>query len=321
MIGVMLSKFLPPVAVTGLLVLYLFYSTWKMFSKAREVTKKENKQRKEVKDALEAKRSSDAEITEVEMTREVTADTVGVNVAASVNVELLALCQNEKFTTKFLCKKEVCNLFLLVSSFAFVLLVALLRGGHGAESIIGIGSCSATSWILLTCSQLMGFGLAVMGYYLNKNHFQEEDGGEAKKIKQRRMILIMSYFTGIAAGTLGIGGGMILGPFMLGLGMDPAVSTALSGFTVLFTSSSTTSQFIIAGAIHLQHAWVFMVWSLIGSFIGNLVLKRLIKKYNRPSIIIWVIFGILCLSCLVLPAQTIYNAIVKEGALSFGAVC
>jgi len=24
----------------------------------------------------------------------------------------------------------------------------------------------------------------------------------------------MSYFTGIAAGTLGIGGGMILGPFM-----------------------------------------------------------------------------------------------------------
>jgi len=25
---------------------------------------------------------------------------------------------------------------------------------------------------------------------------------------------VMSYFTGIAAGTLGIGGGMILGPFM-----------------------------------------------------------------------------------------------------------
>ena len=70
----------------------------------------------------------------------------------------------------------------------------------------------------------------------------------------------MSYFTGIAAGTLGIGGGMILGPFMLALGMDPNLSTALSGFTVLFTSSSTTSQFIIAGAIHLQHAWVIIFW-------------------------------------------------------------
>lgn len=69
----------------------------------------------------------------------------------------------------------------------------------------------------------------------------------------------MSYITGIAAGTLGIGGGMILGPFLLDLGMDPIISTALSGFTVLFTSSSTSSQFIIAGAIHLQHAWVLMV--------------------------------------------------------------
>jgi uncharacterized membrane protein YfcA len=82
----------------------------------------------------------------------------------------------------------------------------------------------------------------------------------------RKQILVMSYFTGIAAGTLGIGGGMILGPFMLALGMDPNLSTALSGFTVLFTSSSTTSQFIIAGAIHIQHAWViFLSLIVIGA--------------------------------------------------------
>lgn len=160
-----------------------------------------------------------------------------------------------------------------------------------------------------------------MAYCMNKHIYFEEDGDDMAKIKLRRKILIMSYFTGIAAGTLGIGGGMILGPFMLALGMEPAISTALSGFTVLFTSSSTTSQFIIAGAIHIQHAWVLMVFSLIGSFIGNLILKRIIKKYNRPSIIIWVIFGILSLSCCVLPAQTIYNAVVKEGSLTFGSVC
>jgi drug/metabolite transporter (DMT)-like permease len=64
-----------------------------------------------------------------------------------------------------------------------------------------------------------------------------------------------------------------------------------------------------------------MFFSLIGSFIGNLILKRLIKKYNRPSLIIWVIFGILSLACLVLPAQTIYNAVTKTGAFTFGALC
>lgn len=127
---------------------------------------------------------------------------------------------------------------------------------------------------------------------LNKKSFDREDNGDADKKLLRKKLLMMAYFTGIAAGALGIGGGMILGPFMLALGMDPGLSTALSGFTVLFTSSSTTSQFIIAGAIHLEHASWFMLFSLIGSFIGNLVLKRMIKYYNRPSLIIWVIFSI-----------------------------
>jgi len=160
-----------------------------------------------------------------------------------------------------------------------------------------------------------------MAFHSNKHIYKSEDQGIAEKKRLRKKLLVMSYFTGMAAGTLGIGGGMILGPFMLALGMDPVLSTALSGFTVLFTSSSTTSQFIIAGAIHLKHAWVLMLFSLIGSFIGNMILKRIIKHYNRPSIVIWVIFGILMLSCAVLPAQTIYNAFTKDGAFSFGKVC
>lgn len=105
----------------------------------------------------------------------------------------------------------------------------------------------------------------------------------------------------MAAGTLGIGGGMILGPFMLALEMNPQISTALSAFTVLFTSSSTSLQFTIAGAIHFSHAWLFMSLSLIGSLIGNFGLKALINKYKKPSILIWVIFGILCMAGVVLP--------------------
>jgi len=240
-------------------------------------------------------------------------------------------------STKEMMKSQVCNFFLLGSSYLFVLIVALLRGGEGKPSVIGIDSCSEASWLLLLAGQVLGFALSLMAYHQNKHIYKQEDQGYDEKSKHnnskknlhefherqrlRKKILVMSYFTGIAAGTLGIGGGMILGPFMLGLGMDPNLSTALCGFTVLFTSSSTTSQFIIAGAIHLQHAWVLMFFSLIGSFIGNLILKRMIKKYNKPSLIIWVIFGILSLACLVLPAQTIYNAITKTGAFSFGAIC
>lgn len=46
---------------------------------------------------------------------------------------------------------------------------------------------------------------------------------------------------GCGAGLLGIGGGMILNPIMLELGYKPEIAAVISGFTVLFTSSSTTS--------------------------------------------------------------------------------
>jgi len=47
------------------------------------------------------------------------------------------------------------------------------------------------------------------------------------------------------AGLLGIGGGTILGPLLLEIGLHPVVSTATSNFLVLFTSSSTSIQFIL----------------------------------------------------------------------------
>jgi len=64
MIGVLLSKILPPVAITGCLCLYLIYSTYKMFTKAKETTKKENEKRKAVA-ALES--SPQAPLDETDM--------------------------------------------------------------------------------------------------------------------------------------------------------------------------------------------------------------------------------------------------------------
>lgn len=67
-----------------------------------------------------------------------------------------------------------------------------------------------------------------------------------------KTLLGYSYVSGIGAGLLGIGGGMIINPVMIDLGYITEVSAAISGFSVLWTSSSTTSQFIIAGAINFH---------------------------------------------------------------------
>ena len=54
-------------------------------------------------------------------------------------------------------------------------------------------------------------------------------------------LLSYSYVAGIGAGLLGIGGGMIINPVMIDLGFLAEVSAAISGFSVLWTSSSTTT--------------------------------------------------------------------------------
>ena len=63
---------------------------------------------------------------------------------------------------------------------------------------------------------------------------------------------IYSFISGVMAGLLGIGGGLIIGPLLLELGMHPIVSTATSNFMVVFTSSSTSIQFIIFVCINLN---------------------------------------------------------------------
>jgi uncharacterized membrane protein YfcA len=62
---------------------------------------------------------------------------------------------------------------------------------------------------------------------------------------------IYAFVSGVMAGALGIGGGLILGPLLLELGLNPVVSTATSNFLVLFTSSSTSVQFILTVILNI----------------------------------------------------------------------
>lgn len=50
--------------------------------------------------------------------------------------------------------------------------------------------------------------------------------------------MIQTFAAGVAAGVVGIGGGMVLGPIMLSEGISPQVTTAVNSTLVLFASSS-----------------------------------------------------------------------------------
>jgi uncharacterized membrane protein YfcA len=201
-----------------------------------------------------------------------------------------------------LFKPQIGNFGIMILSLGVVIGAAVIRGGDGFKSLIGLDSCSFPSFVILIGSQVLNFTLS--RFALNKNRtkiqkYEIVDLGIVDSttnfivVSKRKNFFALCYVSGIAAGLLGIGGGMILGPFMLNLGFEPQYATALAGFIVVFTSSSTSSQFSIAGAIHLRHAGWFMFTSLLGSLSGTIILKKLVKHYKKPSILVWVVFSIL----------------------------
>ena len=111
----------------------------------------------------------------------------------------------------------------LVISWLVVLIQSMLRGGHGAPSIIGVACNSASYWmvtflplsILVAITLWVGHQLRLLNRLkvLSDHPFVP---GDIHWTKRRVLVFpILCTLAGVAAGLLGIGGGMEKGPIML----------------------------------------------------------------------------------------------------------
>merc|ERR1712129_331859 len=98
---------------------------------------------------------------------------------------------------------------------------------------------------------------------------------------------------GLLGGLLGIGGGMIVSPLLMELGVLPTVAAATSAMAVLITSSSATLQFMLLGYLNLDYTFYFMAIGIIGTFIGQTVVSYCIKMYGRKSLIVFSVAAIM----------------------------
>jgi uncharacterized membrane protein YfcA len=340
MVGVIANKVLPPVFIVGFLTYYLVTRTISFYKDAKEVTEKESQEKEhERKNKMAPLARNSRKLVEkklVELAHYTPRNSVDL---AEIKDRRLNLSTPDEL---LLAKQETSRLglFTLLAPFKryiylcgvtylVISVTMLFRGGKAFPSIIGIGSCSVMSWLIFIASQGVLVGLA--WYSLRSQERESIDQGMpvvgsfsldySQGQEHMKHFMLDSFKAGVISGTLGLGGGMILMPMLVSKNFLPAIASAVCGVLVLITSFSTTTQFLIMGAFNIRSTLVVIICSAVGSYFGSQLISYAVTKYQKPSLIMWVVFAVLLLSAVILPYVGLLNLIQNPKFLSFSSPC
>ena len=180
-----------------------------------------------------------------------------------------------------------------------------------------VSKCSSLYWILM-----FAFLIIVLIYdYFIYDHIQTEYNYrkiinfpyDEKDINWTNKTIIklcsIGFIAGFIAGVIGIGGGVVLGPILLDLGIHPIVGTVTTNMLVLITSSSTTFQFILFKMLNIQYGIICIIFSALGSYCGTYLVNKYVKKTGKQSFIVLILFSVVIISAIVLPLSSLINII------------
>jgi hypothetical protein len=225
------------------------------------------------------------------------------------------------------------DFMLIMAIYVLVFLVSMVKDSAYWDSILGISKCSGGYFLLIFVFSvvLVVITVLVANMLVKRTNLKKELGYDWDEndmlwsYKKVVVICLVSAAAGSGASILGIGGGSVIGPMMLAFKIRPEQTAATSSFILLFTSSISIVQFISNGMVDMPYGGILLLVSFVGSTTGVLVIKNLVDKYQRASIIVLAVAGILILSTVVIPIYGIYStvtAILKgTGEFAFRSMC
>jgi uncharacterized membrane protein YfcA len=287
-LGVTLNKILPNSLILFLLCMLLFFYSFKTFKTFLKIYREENS------GELHSMSSQFNTISQ----RSVNND---------INQQEERPVESEIYKDRFLLRWD--KLKYIIIPFLIMAGLSILR-----ESEI-VSKCSAIYWILM-----FSFLAIVLIYdYFIYNHIQTEYSYrkiigfpyDDRDINWTNQTIIKLCFIGFLAGfiacVIGIGGGVVLGPILLDLGVHPIVGTVTTNMLVLITSSSTTFQFILFKMLNIEYGIICIIFSALGSYCGTYLVNTYVKKTGKQSFIVLVLFCVVIISAIVLPLSSLIN--------------
>ncbi|XP_073285348.1 sulfite exporter TauE/SafE family protein 3-like isoform X3 [Primulina huaijiensis] len=176
-------------------------------------------------------------------------------------------------------------------------------------------TCSAAYWVVNLMQIPVSFG--VSGYQaicLYKGWRKIESKGAEGANLQALQLIAFGFFgvvAGIVGGLLGLGGGFIMGPLFLELGIPPQVSSATATFTMMFSSSMSAIEYYLLKRFPVPYALYFVAVAAVAALAGQHAVRRLIIVLGKASIIIFILAFTIFVSAVSLGGVGISNMIRK----------
>jgi hypothetical protein len=114
--------------------------------------------------------------------------------------------------------------------------------------------------------------------------------------KKLRFYASFTFMAGVVAGLIGIGGGMVLGPIMLVMGIHPRVSSATTATMIVLTSSSVAVLAVTAGLVPWEYAVTFFSTCFLGALVGKFYIDNYVKRTGKASLLIFLLATIIALA-------------------------
>lgn len=124
-------------------------------------------------------------------------------------------------------------------------------------------------------------------------------------------IVIYSLLAGIIASSLGIGGGMVVTPLFLEMGIDAKAATATSNVLIIMTSIAGSLIFLFSGQLNFSFAFYMAIPCSIAALYGSKLINEMINRTKKPSILLFLMLYFLVASVFILMINS-YNKLSND---------
>ncbi|KAK9194257.1 hypothetical protein WN944_004961 [Citrus x changshan-huyou] len=177
-----------------------------------------------------------------------------------------------------------------------------------------VAPCGIWYWALFFSQ--FPIALGVFGYEAVKLYTEHKKRTQyicGASIEWTPMHIAFCAFCGILGGTvgglLGSGGGFILGPLLLEIGVIPQVASATATFVMMFSSSLSVVEFYLLKRFPIPYALYLMAVSVLAGFWGQYFIRKLVAILKRASLIVFLLSGVIFASALTMGVVGIEKSI------------